>query len=83
MVTNQQVRLLMSLINKGVPLSTAAVKAGMSEPTARKYRGSGKMPDAPRAPRDWLTRKNPFADVWGEALALLELDSGLAGQDRV
>ena len=35
MTTDQQVRLLMSLIKKGLPLSTAAVKAGMSEPTAQ------------------------------------------------
>ena len=44
MTTDQQVRLLMSLIKKGLPLSTAAVKAGMSERTARKYRGLGKLP---------------------------------------
>jgi hypothetical protein len=34
MTTDQQVRRLMLLIKKGLPLSTAAVKAGMSEPTA-------------------------------------------------
>ena len=44
MTTDQQVRLLMSLIKKGLPLATAAVKAGMSERTARKYRGLGKLP---------------------------------------
>jgi DNA-binding CsgD family transcriptional regulator len=42
MTTDQQVRRLMLLIKKGLPLSTAAVKAGMSEPTARKYRRAGK-----------------------------------------
>ena len=44
MTTDEQVRRLMSLIKKGLPLSTAAVKAGMSEPTARKYRRAGKLP---------------------------------------
>lgn len=33
MTTDEQVRRLMSLIKKGLPLSTAAAKAGMSEPT--------------------------------------------------
>lgn len=39
--TNRQVRLLMSLLRNGLPLQTAAAKAGMSEPTARKYRTCG------------------------------------------
>ncbi|HIG39720.1 MAG TPA: IS21 family transposase [Gammaproteobacteria bacterium] len=76
MVTEQQVRLLMS-INKGVPLSTAAAKAGMSEPTARKYRRIGKVPGAPKPARTWRTRKDPYADVWEEAEQLLQIDSGL------
>ena len=44
MTTDQQVRLLMTLINKGLPLVTAAAKAGMSERTARRYRRSGQVP---------------------------------------
>ena len=44
MTTDQQVRLLMTLIKQGLPLMTAAAKAGMSERTARKYRRSGKLP---------------------------------------
>ena len=40
MTTDQQVRLLMTLINEGLPLVTTAAKAGMSERTARKYRRS-------------------------------------------
>ena len=77
MVTEQQVRRLMSLISKGIPLATAAVKTGMSEPTARKYRKLGKLPDAIRPIHDWRTRSDPFADVWPEVQALLEQDSGL------
>jgi transposase len=67
----------MSLINKGVPLSTAAAKAGMSEPTARKYRRSGKLPGGPRPARTWRTRPDPFAAVWEEAEQLLQMDAGL------
>ena len=40
----------MSLIKKGFPLATAAVKAGMSEGTARKYRRLGKLPSEVQAP---------------------------------
>lgn len=77
MTTNQQVRLLMSLINQGLPLSAAAAKAGMSEPTARKYRRSGKLPTESKATHEWRTRVDPFAAVWPEVEALLEGDAGL------
>jgi hypothetical protein len=60
MITDQQVRLLMSLIRKGLPLSAAAAKAGMSEPTARKYRGAGKLPNELKAGHTWRTRPDPF-----------------------
>lgn len=77
MVTKQQVRRLMSLISKGMALSTAAAKAGMSEPTARKYRRLGKGPGAVRPVHDWRTRSDPFAEVWAEVETLLEQDDGL------
>ena len=65
MTTDQQVRLLMSLIKKGLPLATAAVKAGMSEGTARKYRRLGKLPSEVGAPppHGWRTRSDPFEAV--------------------
>lgn len=72
MTTDQQVRRLMLLIKKGLPLSTAAVKAGMSEPTARKYRRAGKLPSELKASHAWRTRPDPFAEVWPEIEALLE-----------
>jgi hypothetical protein len=77
MTTNQQVRRLMLLIKKGLPLSTAAVKAGMSEPTARKYRRAGKLPGELKASHSWRTRPDPFAEVWSEVEALLEREGGL------
>jgi len=77
MITDQQVRLLMSLIKKGVPLSGAAAKAGMSEPTARKYRQEGKVPSQLRKPHTWRTRSDPFEAVWTEVETLLEQDAGL------
>jgi len=77
MTTDQQVRLLMSLIKKGLPLSAAAAKAGMSEPTARRYRRAGKLPNELKAAHDWRTRPDAFAAVWPEVKALLERDGGL------
>jgi len=77
MTTDQQVRLLMSLIKQGLPLSAAAAKSGMSEPTARKYRGSGKLASQMRVPHTWRTRSDPFEEVWAEVQALLEQDAGL------
>lgn len=77
MTTDQQVRLLMTLINKGLPLVTAAAKAGMSEGTARKYRRSGKLPSEGRVVHTWRTRPDPFEEVWPEAVKLLERDEGL------
>jgi hypothetical protein len=73
-ITDQQVRLLMKLLNEGKPLIRAAVRAGMSEPTARKYARSGHPVTAPRT---WRTRPDPFEEVWPEIQALLEQDGGL------
>ena len=46
MVTDQQVRLLMSLIEKGLSLTGAAAKSGMTE---RTYRQVGLLPSERRA----------------------------------
>ena len=77
MTTDQQVRLLMSLIKSGLSLPAAAAKAGMSERTARKYRHAGKLPSQLRAAHTWRTRADPFEAVWPEIETLLEQDAGL------
>jgi transposase len=76
-VTDEQVKLLMSLLNQGIVQVTAAAKAGMSERTARKYVRSGASPSAAKAPHTWRTRADPFAEVWPEIEALLKQDAGL------
>jgi hypothetical protein len=43
MVTDRQVRRLRMELGKGEPLLTAALRAGMSENTARRYR-AGALP---------------------------------------
>jgi hypothetical protein len=80
MVTDQQVRKLMKLIAAGEPLGQAALKAGMDLKTARKYRRSGQLPAAGQQPHTWRTRADPFAAVWEELRALLEVNPGLQAQ---
>ena len=77
MVTDQQVRRLMALIPREPTLCLAAAKAGMDEETARKYRRSGQLPSEVQAPHTWRTRPDPFAEVWGEVVLLLEVNPGL------
>ncbi len=67
----------MSLLKEGTPLVTAAAKAGMSEPTARKYRREKKLPSELRPVRTWRTREDPFAAVWPDVERMLEMDGGL------
>ncbi|MCW8891645.1 MAG: IS21 family transposase [Sedimenticola sp.] len=55
----------------------AAMKAGMDEKTARKYREIGKLPSDLKQEHDWRTRKNPFEDVWDSIKAMLSINSGL------
>ncbi len=67
----------MKLLREGNPLIRAAVRAGMSEPTARKYARLGLMPSAMKPPRTWRTRPDPYAEVWPEIESWLKLDAGL------
>ena len=57
MVTDTQVRRLMSLIPKEKTLAVVAAKAGMDEKTTRKYRGSCRLP------RDELERPLNFQQL--------------------
>ena len=77
MVTDQQVRLLMKLLSEEKPIVQAAVRAAMSEPTARKYARAGQMPSEMAAARTWRTRSDPFEEVWPEIEAMLKKDDGL------
>ncbi len=77
MVTNQQVRRLFKLIQSEKDFGIAAMKAGMDEKTARKYREIGKLPSELKQEHDWRTRKNPFEDVWDSIKAMLSINSGL------
>jgi len=77
MVTDQQVRRLMSLMKKDKSLATAAAKSGMDEKTTRKYRRLGRLPSEMNVPHTWRTREDPFAAVWPGVREKLETNPGL------
>ena len=67
----------MSFLGRGLPLSVAADKAVMSERTARKYRGAGKLPSEIAKRHDWRTRVDPFSEAWSEIEGLIKKDPAL------
>lgn len=77
MVTDQQIRRLFKLIQTQKNFGIAAMKAGMDEKTARKYRRVGKLPSEMREEHTWRTRKNSFEDVWDNIKSMLEINPGL------
>jgi hypothetical protein len=77
MPEDRQVLKLCKLLVAGCSLSQAAMRTGMDEKTARKYRQSGKLPSESREPHTWQTRQDPFVDVWSEVEEQLELNPGL------
>ena len=78
MITHAQLRMLRRLDHHGAAKELAAVKSGMDPKTARKYRRLGKLPSEVKImDRDWLTRPDPFAEVWPELQAQLQLHPGL------
>ncbi len=77
MITDRQVRKLRKLLAEGVPLYRAALRAGMTEKTARRYRAMNELPSELRRPHDWRTREDPFEGVWPQVQEQLELNPGL------
>jgi hypothetical protein len=61
----------MEELAKGEKLGVAALRAGVHRNTAGKYRREGKLPSERREPRDWRTRRDPFAADWAEIAARL------------
>lgn len=77
MIEDRQVKKLKSLLAGGMPLYRAAMKTGMDEKTARKYRDSGKLPSELATRHSWRTREDPFEEVWSEVYEQLEVNPGL------
>ena len=77
MVSDQQVRRLYKLVQTEKNFGIAAIKAGMDEKTARKYRKLGKLPSELDKPHTWRTRQDPFEDSWDGIKLMLEINPGL------
>ena len=65
MVTDNQVRILMKLIQTEKTYAIAAAKAGMDEKTARKYRCVGKFPS------EIKKRLYLFVKMWGREMDMI------------
>jgi transposase InsO family protein len=76
-VTDAQVRKLMSELSKDGNVSRAAMKADMDRKTARRYRDLGCVPSEAKAPRTWRTRSDPFEADWPDIEAMLVEAPGL------
>lgn len=63
-------------LGKGESLSSAALRSGMSENTARRYR-EGALPSQRKLVRQYRTRPDPFAGVWPEIEEMLKQAPGL------
>jgi transposase len=66
----------MKELNEGETLELAALKSGMSENTARRYR-KGALPKGRRDQRTYRTRADPFEAVWPDVERMLESAPGL------
>ena len=61
----------MDELSKHGQVGQAAMMANMDRKTARKYVAAGRLPSEMTEPRDWRTRKDPFAEDWAEVAQLL------------
>lgn len=77
MVTDRQVRRLMSLLQADQSLVVSADKVGMNRETATKYARVGKLPSELRMDHTWRTRADPFTEVWPWVAEQLTVNAGL------
>jgi transposase len=72
MVKDGQVKELRRLLALGRSLSTSARMTEMDDKTARNYRDDDRLPSQRKKPRNYRTRRDPFADVWSKVQSRLE-----------
>lgn len=70
----------MQSLKQGKGIATAALTAGMSENTARRYRKSGSLPSGVHPAHEWRTRADPLGVVWPEIREMLMEHPGLQGK---
>jgi len=83
MVEDQQVRKLRKYLGCGMSLLGAALKSGMTEKTARKYRDSGTLPSELSTRREWRTQSDPFEGVWADLHEWLNVNPELTAVDAL
>ncbi len=79
MITDNQARRLMKYLQEKKGLGLAALKCGMDEKTARKYRDLMKLPSELKAERirTWRTREDRFEEIWEAAKSFLKSNGSL------
>lgn len=77
MINDKTYRRLIMSVQKEKNIETASVKCGISDKTARKYLKSDKLPSELKKPHDWITRSDPFTDVWNVVTDYLGNNRGL------
>jgi len=77
MLTEKQFERLLSMKHKKQHFYQVADAAGVSAKTARKYLNVNRPPSQLQTEHTWLTREDVFADVWHEAVAFLENNTGI------
>jgi hypothetical protein len=77
MISDRQARKVIELMQSEPTKAIAAAKAGMSEPTARKWARLGKLPSEVKVAHSWRTRPDPFEGVWERLRPMFELNPGL------
>ncbi len=73
MLTDLQARRLYKFLELGMTLREAALRSGIDEKTARRYRREWKLPSQLKQDRHWRTRTDPFDGVWDEIREKLSL----------
>jgi len=72
MITQQQYKRLMSEYEKTGKIVDSAMKADMDRHTGRKYIQAGQGPAELQVKHTWRTRPDPLAEVWEEAVRMLQ-----------
>jgi hypothetical protein len=76
-IHDSQIKRLRRLLSSGKTLAEAALRAGISEKSARKYRDMDKLPSQTKQPRTYRTRRDPLEPIWGRVEELLRENPGL------
>jgi transposase InsO family protein len=77
MKNDEEVKLFLRERKKGKSQELAAIRAGMTAKTARKYERLGTLPSELKQPRSYRTRPDPFGEDWPWIEAELQRDDAL------